>query len=236
MNKFWDGLKHSSAFSFAFDGQGKTVQAEETEYFLYEAGSFPFVIFEEELHALNDYCYMLATQVEREAQRQRERKKEMEIQRQDRSIDDEWLMSAESERGKWSWLSDITIPYTVILLHSFLEKTMKYIFDVFDKENRFTDRPLIKRPYLYSWICSVLGMSKKEFEREYPSVFCILDECRKIRNNFAHESLEGVRLDGDYAYEERKLDPSFRLIDFISAITFILHETEKMYEKNSENT
>ena len=64
----------------------------------------------------------------------------------------EWMISAELETGKWKWLSDITIPYAVILLYAFLEKTMKYVFHIFEEENRFSERPRIKRPYLYSWI------------------------------------------------------------------------------------
>lgn len=229
MDKFWDGLKHSSAFSFYFDEEGKIIPTEETAYMLYEADVFPFTVFAKELQSLNDYCFMLIGQVEQETQERDMEQKEMENRVKMGAAEYEWMISAELETGKWKWLSDITIPYAVILLYAFLEKTMKYVFHIFEEENRFSERPRIKRPYLYSWIGGILGMSPEEVQEKYPKAFAILDECRRLRNNFAHECLEGVKLSGDYVSQERTLSPSFRLIDFINVITFLLNKTEEKY-------
>lgn len=53
MDKFWDGLKHSSAFSFYFDEKGKIIPTEETAYMLYEADVFPFTVFAKELQSMS---------------------------------------------------------------------------------------------------------------------------------------------------------------------------------------
>lgn len=46
-------------------------------------------------------------------------------------------------------------------------------------------------------------MDEEKFQEKYGEVYDILDECRKIRNHFAHDNLEGVEeWDEDYIYEE----------------------------------
>ena len=59
-----------------------------------------------------------------------------------------------------------------------------------------------------------------------------MDECRKVRNHFGQDNLEGVgESDEDYVYEERELQKSFRLVDFITVISSILYEIEEIYKK-----
>ena len=42
-------------------------------------------------------------------------------------------------------------------------------------------------------------MDEEKFQEKYGEVYDILDECRKIRNHFAHANLEGVEeSDEDY--------------------------------------
>lgn len=231
MDKFWDGLKHSSAFLFHFDEDGECVQLEETDYILYEGNEFPFIIFGDELHSLNDYCYGIVEQVEKEVERWSERKNEISKNVYD-SENYELLMGIESENYKWEWISDITSSHLVILLYSFLEKTMKYLYKMFIEEGRITFECGVKRPRLYMWLYNIFGKKEEEFKAAYSDIFEILEQCRMIRNNFAHDNLEGVEResDQDYAYETRKLAPSFRLIDFISVITLVLYEVEKIYE------
>lgn len=42
---FYKGLKHSSAFSSIIDDNGNFVDAEQTDYMLFEGTYFPFVVF-----------------------------------------------------------------------------------------------------------------------------------------------------------------------------------------------
>lgn len=239
MDKFWDGLKHSSAFSFYFDKNGKCIQAEETDYILYEGDIFPFTVFGDELHALNDYCFGIVKQVKDEIEWYSNRKNEISeesyafIEKEHEVTNYELLMEIESESYKWEWIADITSAHLVILVYSFLEKTMKYVHKIFKEDGRITVNSGVKRPYLYMWICNIFGKTEDKFRIEYADIFDVLEECRKIRNNFAHDNLEGIERDSEqnYEYETRKLASSFRLIDFISTITLILYEVEKIYKK-----
>lgn len=75
-------------------------------------------------------------------------------------------------------------------------------------------------------------MDEEAFREKYSEIYDILDECRKVRNHFAHDNLEGVgESDEDYVYEERELQKSFRLVDFITVISSILYEIEEIYKK-----
>mgnify|MGYP001623178734 CR=1 FL=1 len=67
-------------------------------------------------------------------------------------------------------------------------------------------------------------MDEEKFQEKYGEVYDILDECRKIRNHFAHDNLEGVEeWDEDYIYEEWELKESFCLVDFIAVILIIFY-------------
>lgn len=46
---------------------------------------------------------------------------------------------------------------------------------------------------------NIFEMDEEKFQEKYGEVYDILDECRKIRNHFAHDNLEGVEeSDEDY--------------------------------------
>ena len=238
MNEFWNGLKHSSAFCFTFDEQGKPVDVEKTDYILYQGTIFPFDIFGDELWSLNDYCYGIVKLLEQEEEKCLERRKRIESGAYANTYgftDYEWFSSIASEEYKREWIADVMIPHLIILLYSFLEKTMNHIYKLFEEEGRISFRPKGKIPYLYRYLCSILGKSVEEFHEEYSDLYDILDQCRIIRNNFAHDNLEGVVMEGkrDYAYETRKLSLTFRLIDFISVITLLIYETEKIYKRGN---
>lgn len=75
-------------------------------------------------------------------------------------------------------------------------------------------------------------MDEEAFREKYGEIFDILDKCRKIRNHFAHDNLEGTDTsDEDYVYRDRRQQESFRLIDFITAISIILYEVEEIYKR-----
>lgn len=239
MVDFWNGLKHSSAFLFGFGDHGEIIQADKTDYILYEASVFPFVIFEDELKAINDYCYTVFQAVRQERQTRTDEKDEAKRLIESGQFNDtpeytscELMMGLDSEEYKWEWLSDITIPHMVILLYSFLEKTVKYVYKIFREEKRIEHYSSIKKPKLYKGIYGILDLSEDDFKMQYPEIFRILEEARRIRNNFAHDNLEGIETESDYAEAIRKPNPSFRLIDLMNAISVLLYEIEEIYTED----
>lgn len=240
MVNFWNGLKHSSAFLFTFGDHGEVVQKDKTDYILYESNVFPFVIFEDELKALNDYCYTAAQVVGQEKQAMTDEKDKVKRLVESGNFKGtsaftgyEIMLGLNDEERKWEWLSDITIPHMIILLYSFLEKTVKYVYKIFREEKRIVYYSSIKKPKLYKEIYSILGLSEENFKMQNPEIFRILEEARRIRNNFAHDNLEGAETESDYAETVRKQEPSFQLIDFMSAISFLLYKMEEIYISRS---
>ena len=91
----------------------------------------------------------LLGQVEQETQERDMEQKEMENRVKMGAAEYEWMISAELETGKWKWLSDITIPYAVILLYAILEKTMKYVFHIFEEDTIDSTYSLFYEPLLH---------------------------------------------------------------------------------------
>ena len=108
-------------------------------------------------------------------------------------------MSLEAQQSQWKWIADVTAGHLVILLYSFLEKTLKYIYKWFTEEKIITLKYNKKKPKIYFWMYNIFEMDEEKFQEKYGEVYDILDECRKIRNHFAHDNLEGVEeSDEDY--------------------------------------
>lgn len=141
-------------------------------------------------------------------------------------------MSLEARQSQWKWITDVAAGHLVILLYSFLEKTLKYIYRWFIERKIITLKYNKKNPKIYFWLYNIFEMDEEAFREKYSEIYDILDECRKVRNHFAHDNLEGVgESDEDYVYEERELQKSFRLVDFITVISSILYEIEEIYKK-----
>lgn len=205
MNPFFENLEDSSAFSFYFDEEGKPVQVKDTDYIIYKGDIFPMIVFADELWTLNDYCYKIVTTTEKELENIKERLDYYIKEEQEPSIryieftPYEMQMSLEAQQSQWKWIADVTAGHLVILLYSFLEKTLKYIYKWFTEEKIITLKYNKKKPKIYFWLYNILEMDEEKFQEKYGEVYDILDECRKIRNHFAHDNLEGVEeSDEDY--------------------------------------
>lgn len=238
MHAFFENLEDSNAFSFYFDKKGKLIQMKKTDYIIYEGNMFPMVVFGNELRALNDYCYKIVTATKEDLANIRERLDNYIKKEQDPSLRYEEFtpyeiqMSLETTQDQWKWIADVTAGHLVILLYSFLEKKLKYIYGWFTEEKIITLKYKKKNPKVYFWLYNILGMDEETFREKYKEVYDILDKCRKIRNHFAHDNLEGAeKSDEDYIYEKRELQASFRLVDLITSISIILYEIEKAYLK-----
>lgn len=237
MKSFFENLEDSSAFGFCFDNAGKPVQVKKTDYILYEGDIFPLILFSDELRALNDYCYKIVIATGEELTNIKAR---MDYYRKEERKDSfkysgftvyEMQMGLEMEQNQWEWVADVSAGHLVILLYSFLEKTLKYIYKWFIEEKLIMPKYTKKKPKVFFWLYNILEMNEETFQERYSEVYRILDQCRKIRNQFAHDNLEGAEeSDEDYIYERRELKMDFRLVDFITIISIILYEIEKTYK------
>lgn len=227
-------MEHSSSFCFTIDQDGKCISAKRPKNILYESGIYPLVQFADELESLNDYCYCVVQSINKELLGIRE---EVDVHRKNpRDIRDDFATSGEAMLGlesslyKWEWLFDITAAHLVILLYSYLEKTLKYIFKWYMDKKLITINYRNRKPIINYWLYNILNTDDETFENSQPYTYRVLNEARRMRNNFAHDNLEGVDLNNsDYVYTERKCDPTFKLIDFINSISEILYNVEKVF-------
>ena len=151
MDYFFEGLEHSSAFGFLLDEQGKFVPVKETCYQLYESDYYPFAEFADELRALNDYCFLIAQAVNQEKERTNQQliqtrvKPETEFPWLAPFTKTELLIGLEGESDQWEWAASISRAHLVILLYSFLEKTLKYLSEWFQEESILTQKKVKRR-------------------------------------------------------------------------------------------
>lgn len=203
MDYFFEGLEHSSAFGFLLDEQGKFVPVKETCYQLYESDYYPFAEFADELRALNDYWFLIAQAVNQEKERanqeliQTRAKPEKEFPWLAPFTKTELLIGLEGESDQWEWAASISRAHLVILLYSFLEKTLKYLSEWFQEE-------------------SILTQKKSS---------------RKIRNQFAHENLEGDLPALPEELSAEKASHKLKLVELIDVVGKVLKLTEEVYEK-----
>jgi len=244
VNPFFDGLEHSSSFSFIIE-EGKPIPVKEVQYILFESDFVPFIVFSDELYSINDYCFSVATTIQNE---RNEAHEEMIIQRREQKSYDggflqltpyETLMSIESRVRSWEWISNIMSVHLVVLLYAYLEKTLKYI------KKWYVDEKIIEprqnnssTPKLFWLIYHILETDEDQFIQSAPHVYNVLEEARKMRNNFAHDNLEGKKLDNteDYLYAERSFIPTFKLTELFDAVTLTLFYTEEVYKKKVKSS
>lgn len=237
MDYFFEGLEHSSAFGFLLDEQGKFVPVKETCYQLYESDYYPFEEFADELRALNDYCFLIAQAVNQEKERanqeliQTRAKPEMEFPWLAPFTKTELLIGLEGESDQWEWAASISRAHLVILLYSFLEKTLKYLSEWFQEESILTQKKSKGEPKLYSYLYAILGIDKPKFYEQYREIAEILDASRKIRNQFAHENLEGDLPVLPEELSAEKASHKLKLVELIDVVGKVLRLTEEVYEK-----
>lgn len=210
MADFWEGLEESSAFSYTYNEKGEPVQASRTLYSLFTADGYPFVVFEDELRAVNDYCCEAARAVRKryitakEAVREH---KEHPAGRQDPWISFtpyEVLMGLETEQKAWEWLyCDILEDHLIELLYAFAEKCLKRIWRE-TGEKKPPAAGAARRPKLLRYLCAITGVQESQLAAELREAFQVLEAARRRRNQFAHGEADskeggqgGVRLPAD---------------------------------------
>lgn len=242
MNNFFDGLECSSAFGYTFDDDGNFIPIH-VNYSLWDARYFPFVVLGDELTSLNDYCYMIKNSIQ----------SEFEIvtndvdahKRSPKGFDHKYwsftshevLLGLEEEVYKWQWLNDITAAHLIILLYAYLEKTMKYICRLFLAEGIIKTKWKSKGSKLSNYISFIMYVDIENRMLNVQNKLNLINEARKIRNNFAHDNLEGSDLDedADYIYDNRAFAPPFKLIELIDAIANILSTVEDIWQDHFKN-
>lgn len=236
MNDFFNNLEHSDSLAFSINSIGKVVSVKEIEYLLYDSSVYPLVEFSEELKALNDYCYTVVQSIKNElSEVKEERGKYWQNPYDDSDCLGneatlfEIMMGLENRQYRWEWLLDITSAHLVILWYAYLEKTLKYIYKWYMDEKLISSQYKIKKPAVNFWLYNILNMDDDSFRNSEPELYRVLNAARRMRNNFAHDNLEGADLEnGDYIYGSRKYEPDFQLTDLIHAISVILYKAEQI--------
>lgn len=115
--------------------------------------------------------------------------------------------------------------YLVLMLYAFLEKSLKKVQEWFVQEEIVPARKAGREPKLYSYLYTILAMERKEFYERYGVIAEVLDASRRIRNQFAHENLEG-NIPEDFTEDGKKLS----LINLIDTISQVLRLAERAYK------
>lgn len=230
---FFEGLKQSEAFGFTMNQSGEFIPIDNPNYCFYDGSTYPFVEFADELKSLNDYCYAVSQLIHKKRTQSGEAVEKQ--RRKSGKFEDfgagftsaEIMMGLEDEDFKWGWLSDITGAHLVILLYSFLEKTLKYICKCYLDEKLKDPDYKKKRPAVNYYLYNILGTDEESFQKSEPEIYRILNEARKMRNNFAHDNLEGEDSDDG---NHRNAEPDFKLIDLINTVSSVLYQVEHVLE------
>jgi hypothetical protein len=243
MNNFFDGLESSSAFGYTFDDNDELIPAHQVNYSLWDAESFPFVMLDDELKSLNDYCYIIKNSIQSEFEKATDDVDAHKCVPKDFNHEyrnftsHEVLMGLEQEMYKWQWLKDITAAHLIILLYAYLEKTFKYICRLFFEEGIIKTKRKSKDGKLSNYISIIADVDIENRIQNVQDKLNLINEAGKIRNNFAHDNLEGVDSDeeADYIYDNRAFAPPFKLIEFIDAIASILNAVEEIWQDHMKS-
>ena len=230
---FFDDIEDNIVFSYIFDEDGVFVPFKTPKYNLFYGMRYPFTEYEEEMKALNQYCYEVAQIVKI---------------RYNSSLDDlekyknldsyyfwgkeftqyEMVMSCKHEIYLWENIVWHSVCHIVSLLYSFLERALKRLWiDVF-KPNAIEENKHKKGiAKIYYYIECIFNMSIDDFSEEYCELYNQLEIIRKYRNEYIHGNFEYNDINNDY--EEIKIFPPFKLIEFLNTITKVLDMVEWQY-------
>ena len=113
----------------------------------------------------------------------------------------------------------------------FPEKTLKYLSElVSGRINPDTEKVKRRTKAILLSLCDS-WIDKPKFYEQYREIAEILDASRKIRNQFAHENLEGdlPALPEELSIE--KASHKLKLVELIDVVGKVLRLTEEVYEK-----
>ena len=229
---FFDGIEDNCAFCFIPDENGKFVPVKETKYHLFESDIYPFVIYEDELRALNQYCYETAQTVKRyiddaaDSFQSYARMDESEFDTE-KFTKYEMMMSCQEETYLCERIAWHSSSHMVALFHSFLERALKKLWtDLFSEREKAAPAPE-SHVKLYKFIERIFGIPISEFGCQSPEIYQQLEMVRKYRNQVIHGQF---RTDGvNEEYEEGNELPPFRLIELIELVSSVLDLVELQY-------
>ncbi len=237
--KFFEGLEDNAAFGFTIDETGRFVPVKKTCYTLFSGDLYPFVVFEEELSALNQYCFETAETLERNRLLAEEKLAAYRASEENDSPDGyctryELILSAEGKLFLWETIYWHAAQHLTTLLYAFLERTLHKIALLMketSKEqptNKPKDRLLSK---LEQYLSKIFEDSDTLFAAA-PEKKDVLEAARRLRNSTMHGgSFIQNPVNGDFE-EERPALP-FCLVEWIDTISYILWRAEAEYRRQT---
>lgn len=237
---FFEGIEDNSAFSFTIDDSGRFVPVKEPSYSIYAAEMYPFDIFENEMYAVNQYCCEVAQIVRRNYAAAKERlayhrETEKEVGADGMCTKYELIMGAQSNVYMWQTIIENTACHLIVLVYSFLERALHKVFLLMQEDAGASTYPKEKnsRVKIYRYLESIFGVDADVLFQASPRYMEILEDARRIRNRAMHGSF--LHNDQNDDYDEIRTNPSFRLIELLDTVSYILWMTEREYQSSWED-
>ncbi len=237
VRKFFEGIEDNSAFCFTIDNNGNFVPVKEPSYSIYTGEIYPFVIFEEELYSINQYCYEISQVLFKNYDTSKEKLENYKDLNENYSLDGmctkyELVMEAENKLYMWGDISESAVYHLIVLIYSFIERALHKIFLIFqengNRQGMLTENNKTSKAKIYRYLEFIFGTSASDIFKDFPKSFEILENARKIRNSTLHGSFLNNEINDDY--EEVRISPSFSLTELINTVSYILWITEKRYK------
>lgn len=237
LDDFFYGIENQKAFSYIKDGNGEFIPVKNPEYNLYFGTIYPFTIFGEELNNINEYCYEISKLI---LEKYNDALNDLTVYR---DLDEnqlpyslynddvtyyEILIGYEHSLYMWENILWQGAYHLIVLLYAFLERTIQAICDLFPQKNDFTAKK-VKRPKLYHYLEQIFNMDVQRILGESSNSYRIIEEARQFRNQFVHGTFRKTNDKDIFTFDEIKEYPTFRIIDLINVIVYILDLSEEQY-------
>lgn len=242
---FFKGLEDNAAFGFTIDEAGRFVPIKEPCYTLFCGDCYPFVVFEEELSALNQYCFETAETLKRNRLLAEEKLAAYRASEENDSPDGcctryELILSAEGKLSLWETIYWHAAQNLTALLYAFLERSLHKIALLIkerasEKQSAVQSIEKTKSGRLLAKVEQYLSQifeNEEELFASSPEKKDILEAARRLRNSTMHgESFVQNPIHGNF--EEERPTLSFCLVEWIDTISYILWRAEAEYRRQT---
>lgn len=236
---FFEGLEDNSAFGFTIDPKGHFVPIKTPCYTLFSSTLYPFVIFEEELSALNEYCYETAETLKRNRLLAEKQLEDYRAADENCSPDGnctkyELVLSAESEFAMWETIGWHAARHLTALLYAFLERALHTIALLMKEASKEqpVQKPNGRRLSKVEQYLSKIFENAETLFAAAPAKKDVLEAARRLRNSTMHgESFRQHPIHDDF--EEARSALPFTLVEWIDTVSYILWRAEAEYRRHT---
>ena len=198
--EFFDGIEDNIAFSYTINENQELVPIKKCHYHLFNSNIYPFVIYEEELGSLNQYCYEI-TQIVKSRFHQAVREV-AEYKNTDGRLtanknftNYEMLLGSQHNMYLWQEIAWHSACHLTVLLYSFLERALKKLYYDLFKETTATLHLPKGTAKIYIYLAHIFQLHIHEWRQQEPNIYHLLELARKVRNGFVHGNFQKNSVD-----------------------------------------